>query len=170
MSCRQPASKPFWESASARQIHTKEDRGMHAARMSRFQTLSALALGVSLTFGPSTQGAVDLPGHGTVHKVDFERHIMGLFGRLGCNSGSCHGSFQGRNGFRLSLFGYDPEKDFRAITRDLMARPVNPSHPKNTLLLLKPIGAVGPGARRPLRPLSGHSHLCHVFLASVAQL
>ena len=41
---------------------------------------------------------------------------MGLFGRIGCSRGSCHGSFQGKGGFRLSLFGYDPEKDFQALT------------------------------------------------------
>ena len=57
-----------------------------------------------------------------VDKVDFERHIMGVFGRIGCNSGSCHGSFQGKGGFRLSLFGYDPEKDYLAITHELEGR------------------------------------------------
>src|SRR4051794_18341720 len=54
--------------------------------------------------------------------VDFERHIMGLFGRSGCNAGGCHGSFQGKGGFRLSLFGYEPEKDYYALTRDSQGR------------------------------------------------
>ena len=36
--------------------------------------------------------------------VDFEHHVAGLLGKLGCSSGACHGSFQGRGGFRLSLF------------------------------------------------------------------
>src|SRR5262245_57156037 len=38
---------------------------------------------------------------------DFRRHVVPLFGRLGCNGRACHGSFQGKGGFRLSLFGYD---------------------------------------------------------------
>ena len=38
---------------------------------------------------------------------DFQRHVVPLFGRLGCNGRACHGSFQGQGGFRLSLFGYD---------------------------------------------------------------
>lgn len=60
---------------------------------------------------------VDLPTGGKVKKVDFERHIMGLVSKTGCNAGSCHGSFQGKNGFRLSLFGYEPAMDFANLTR-----------------------------------------------------
>ena len=46
----------------------------------------------------------------------FQRHVSPLFGRLGCNGRSCHGSFQGRGGFRLSLFGYDFKADHEALT------------------------------------------------------
>ena len=42
--------------------------------------------------------------------------------RMGCNMGSCHGSFQGKGGFRLSLFGFDPEKDYPSVTREGLAR------------------------------------------------
>ena len=38
---------------------------------------------------------------------DFQRHVVPLLGRLGCNSAKCHGSFQGQGDFRLSLFGFD---------------------------------------------------------------
>jgi hypothetical protein len=78
-------------------------------------------------------------------EVDFERHIMGLFGRMGCNSGACHGSFQGRGGFRLSLFGYDAERDYAALTRDAFGRRVNLVDPDNSLILLKPTGAMEHG-------------------------
>lgn len=54
--------------------------------------------------------------------VDFERNVQGLLGRMGCNTGSCHGSFQGKGGLYLSLFGYSPEKDYLALTRDSMGR------------------------------------------------
>ena len=37
----------------------------------------------------------------------FQRHVLPLMGRLGCNGRACHGSFQGQGGFRLSLFGFD---------------------------------------------------------------
>ncbi len=105
--------------------------------------LVALALGFMVA-SPSP-AAVDLPGNKTVDKVDFERHIMGLFGRMGCNSGSCHGSFQGKGGFRLSLFGWDPERDYMTVTRDGLARRVSVTDPENSLLLLKATGAVEHG-------------------------
>ena len=46
---------------------------------------------------------------------DFQRHVVPLLGRLGCNGRSCHGSFQGQGGFRLSLFGYDFQADHDAL-------------------------------------------------------
>lgn len=80
--------------------------------------------------------------------VDFERHLMGLFGRMGCNSGSCHGSFQGRGGFRLSLFGFDPDKDHAALTREVLGRRINPVDPEQSLLLLKASGQIEHGGGR----------------------
>jgi hypothetical protein len=84
--------------------------------------------------------AVDLPSGGKVEKVDFERHVMGLLSKVGCNSGSCHGSFQGKNGFRLSLFGYEPNLDHGWITKDNFGRRVNTATPDDSLLLLKGAG------------------------------
>src|SRR5687768_15362575 len=98
-----------------------------------------------LSTATTVRAAVDLPGGKQIEKVDFERHIMGIFGRAGCNSGSCHGSFQGKGGFRLSLFGYEPEKDFIAVTRESQGRRINPLDPDNSLLLLKATGAVEHG-------------------------
>ena len=67
---------------------------MPAARMTRFRLVAACLL--PLTVAAPAPAAVLLPNQGTVGQVDFERHVMGLFGRMGCNSGSCHGSFQGK--------------------------------------------------------------------------
>jgi hypothetical protein len=91
---------------------------------------------------PSARATVKLPAGEIIDKVDFERHIMGVFGRMGCNSGACHGSFQGKGGFRLSLFGYDPAKDYLALTRDAEGRRLNRADPDNSLLLLKATGRV----------------------------
>ena len=60
-------------------------------------------------------------------EVEFARHISPMLYQLGCSAGQCHGSFSGKGGFRLSLFGYEPEKDFVAITRDSSARRINPT-------------------------------------------
>lgn len=72
--------------------------------------------------------------------VDFERQIMGLLGKTGCAMGSCHGSFQGKGNFRLSLFGYEPERDFTAIVKDSQGRRIDLQNPDHSLLLMKATG------------------------------
>ncbi|HLW66467.1 MAG TPA: DUF1549 and DUF1553 domain-containing protein [Gemmataceae bacterium] len=115
---------------------------MVAASFSRFSLAVTAALAILLGGVSQIFAGIDVPGAEPIQKVDFERHMMGLFSKMGCNSGSCHGSFQGKNGFRLSLFGFDPDKDFNALTRDSMGRRINPVDPDNSLLLTKPTGEV----------------------------
>lgn len=117
---------------------------MRTASVLRFLLALVPAL-VLFSAAGSARADVTLPGDKKIATVDFERHIMGILGRAGCAGGSCHGSFQGKGGFRLSLFGFDPEKDFIAITRDSNARRINPVDPDNSLLLLKATGAVEHG-------------------------
>jgi hypothetical protein len=80
---------------------------------------------------------ISLPTGTKVKEVNFERHVASLLGRMGCNAGSCHGSFQGKGGFYLSLFGYSQEKDFFSIARDGMGRRINLEEPDRSLILLK---------------------------------
>lgn len=68
---------------------------------------------------------------------DFQRHIVPLFGRLGCNGRACHGSFQGQGGFRLSMFGYDFAADLAALKSSDPPR-VDLKKPSASLLLKKP--------------------------------
>src|SRR5262245_30196908 len=70
----------------------------------------------------------------------FQRHVSPLFGRLGCNGRACHGSFQGRGGFRLSLFGYDFKADHEALTKGDKPR-VDLTTPLESLILAKPTDA-----------------------------
>ncbi|MFO0879289.1 MAG: DUF1549 and DUF1553 domain-containing protein [Gemmataceae bacterium] len=95
----------------------------------------ALALAAS-----PLQAGVQLPGGATIEQVDFERHVMGLLGRMGCATGSCHGSFQGKGGMQLSLFGYDPARDYQVLVRDGNGRRLNLTSPDDSLLLLKATG------------------------------
>jgi hypothetical protein len=101
--------------------------------------------------------------------VDFERHIMGIFGKAGCNSGSCHGSFQGRGGFRLSLFGYDAEKDYQALTREAMGRRVDVTDPESSLILQKATGAVKHGGERRFSRDSWQYDVLRRWIAEGAQ-
>ena len=73
---------------------------------------------------------------------DFQRHVVPMIGRLGCNGRSCHGSFQGQGGFQLSLFGYDFSSDHNAITAlegDSGRIRVNVEVPGESLILRKPL-------------------------------
>jgi Protein of unknown function (DUF1549)/Protein of unknown function (DUF1553) len=110
--------------------------------MSARRFLSVAPCLFALCFATSANAAVDLPNGAKLEKVDFERHVMGLFGKSGCNNGSCHGSFQGKNGFRLSLFGFDPDKDFAALTREFQGRRIDRVNPDNSLLLRKAAGLI----------------------------
>src|SRR5688500_18410235 len=78
----------------------------------------------------------------TTQPVSFKLDVMPVFMAAGCNAGSCHGSARGQDGFRLSLFGYDPDGDYRRITRELPTRRINLAQPHESLLLKKSIGAV----------------------------
>src|SRR5262245_22933833 len=68
----------------------------------------------------------------------FGRHVVAVLDRLGCNSGACHGSFRGQNGFRLSLFGGDAAMDYEYIVLDAFGRRIDRADPDKSLLLLKP--------------------------------
>ncbi len=74
--------------------------------------------------------------------VDYVRDVSPVLSRLGCNAGTCHGSQKGKNGFKLSLRGYDAIYDLRALTDDLAARRINPADPQASLMLRKPLGVI----------------------------
>ena len=75
-------------------------------------------------------------------RPSFSQDIQPVLSRLGCNAGSCHGSANGKNGFKLSLRGYDHEYDFTALTDDLAGRRFNRAAPDRSLFLMKPSGGV----------------------------
>jgi hypothetical protein len=74
--------------------------------------------------------------------ISFQLDIMPIFMRSGCNTGSCHGAARGKDGFMLSLFGYDPQGDYHRITREIGIRRVNLAVPEDSLMVEKSIGAV----------------------------
>lgn len=74
--------------------------------------------------------------------VSFSMDIMPVFLKAGCNTGGCHGSARGKDGFRLSLFGFDPDGDYHRLTRELLGRRINIAVPDDSLLLEKSSGRV----------------------------
>jgi hypothetical protein len=74
--------------------------------------------------------------------ISFKLDVMPVFLRAGCNTGGCHGSARGKDGFRLSLFGFDPDGDFVRITREQPGRRINLAFPEDSMLLTKSTGKV----------------------------
>jgi len=72
----------------------------------------------------------------------FKNDVMPIFFKSGCNAGDCHGAGTGKDGFMLSLFGYDPEGDYYRLVEEYVGRRVNLAAPKTSLLLEKAIGSV----------------------------
>src|SRR5207248_3315239 len=68
--------------------------------------------------------------------------VIAALSRVGCNQGACHGSPQGKNGFRLSLRGFDADLDFQTLTKGDQGRRVDRQRPANSLFLLKGTGSV----------------------------
>lgn len=86
--------------------------------------------------------SVDLPisveGFESPRPISFIRDVMPILSKAECNSGPCHGTPKGKNGFKLSLRGYDPEWDHEQLVDDLSSRRFNRSRPRDSLMLLKP--------------------------------
>jgi hypothetical protein len=72
----------------------------------------------------------------------FERSVLPILTRAGCNAGACHGNFNGKGGFRLSLKGEDPAADLASLTRDMLARRTNSQRPSDSLILQKATGRI----------------------------
>src|ERR1041385_8765857 len=78
-------------------------------------------------------------------KVTFLRDVEPILNKVGCTSGTCHGAAKGKNGFKLSLRGYDPEFDYQALLYDMSGRRFNRADPARSLMLAKPTQQGGHG-------------------------
>lgn len=77
--------------------------------------------------------------------VTFLRDVAPVLNKAGCTSGPCHGAAKGKNGFKLSLRGYDPQFDYEALLYDLSGRRFNRADPGRSLMLTKPTQQVAHG-------------------------
>ena len=92
--------------------------------------------------GKSATVPVEVSGIAEVQAVDFIRDVNPVMTKLGCNAGTCHGAKDGKFGFKLSLRGYDPIYDVRALKDDLAGRRLNAASPDDSLMLLKATAGV----------------------------
>src|SRR3989449_2194057 len=82
---------------------------------------------------PVTVRGLDQP-----HPISFVRDVMPILNRVGCTAGTCHGAAKGKNGFKLSLRGYDPSFDYQMLVQDVSGRRINRADPPQSLMLAKP--------------------------------
>ena len=92
--------------------------------------------------GKTASVPVKVSGLGAKREISFVNDVMPLLSRAGCNAGTCHGAAKGRNGFKLSLRGYDALWDHRTLTDDLACRRTNRAVAERSLFILKPSGGV----------------------------
>ena len=87
----------------------------------------ALAVAVPLVAAPTEKP-----------KLSFVNDIVPIFTKSGCANSNCHGSIRGQAGFKLSLFGYEPDLDYDAIVKAQDGRRINRADPSKSLILMKP--------------------------------
>ena len=92
--------------------------------------------------GQSTSVPVVVTNAKAKRELTFRNDVLPVLTRVGCNTGRCHGQAAGKDGFLLSLYGYDPKGDYHRITRELAGRRINLSTPSDCLLINKATGAV----------------------------
>lgn len=115
-------------------------------RVSSTRSVEALADGEErLEFevaGRSVEVPVVVSGTRDRHAVSYVQHVTPVLSKMGCNSGTCHGSKDGQRGFKLSLRGYDALYDHQSLTDDIGARRFNRVNPDQSLMLLKASGSI----------------------------
>jgi hypothetical protein len=92
--------------------------------------------------GQKVMVPIEVRGCASDPHIDFIRDVNPVMTKLGCNAGTCHGAKEGKLGFKLSLRGYDPLFDVRALKDDLAARRLNVASPDDSLMLLKATAGV----------------------------
>lgn len=82
--------------------------------------------------------------------ISFETQVVPILTKAGCNSGGCHGKAEGQNGFKLSVFGFDPHADYQALMMEGRGRRIFPVAPEYSLLLRKATAQLPHGGGRKI--------------------
>ncbi len=126
-----------------------------------------------LTFslgGQSARATIEVAGVDADAKVDYIRDVMPVFGKAGCNAGTCHGSKKGKGGLKTSLRGNDPVYEIRAFVDDLASRRVNVASAANSLMLLKATASVPHEGGQVLRPPDPYYEVIRQWIADGARI
>lgn len=120
---------------------------------------------VKVTAGGQTATLKVKVGSTDIPEVRFGKDVMPVLAATGCNMGTCHGSQAGKNGFKLSLRGYDIDYDYNALVNELQGRRVNRVEPDKSLMLLKPAGVVPHEGKQVIKPGDRHYTIIRDWIA-----
>lgn len=98
----------------------------------------------------------------------FRNDVIPVMTKMGCNQGACHGALAGKNGFKLTLRGYDPEVDYDTLTRQSGGRRVSLADPQASLILQKPSFAIPHGGGKRFAKDSLEYRIIEEWIASGA--
>ena len=147
---------------------------MENASLARWQsgTLTPLASGSTRLVvnhaGLSVTANVKVTRSAETAAPSFQNEVVPVLMRYGCSTGSCHGATRRKDGFRLSLFVYDPDADHFRLTREFVNRRVNVALPEDSLLLKKGAGTVPHGGGKKLTPDDANFTLLRDWIAAGA--
>ena len=145
----------------------------HVVGVNDLGQLSALADGATTLLVRWNDAEAKIPV--TVSKcanptpISFRHQVVPILSKAGCNSGGCHGKAEGQNGFQLSVFGFDSDADFDAITRQGRGRRVSVSSPRKSLLLTKATAETPHGGGQKILPGSLWFDRLHRWIAEGAK-
>ena len=115
--------------------------------------------------GKTAEVTAKVPAIEKAPPVSFLKDVMPILNRQGCTAGACHGSAKGKNGFKLSLRGYDPEFDYRALLYDVSGRRFNRADPAQSLMLAKPAQQVPHEGGLRIPPGSRYYGIIHDWIS-----
>lgn len=141
---RLPRNAPFVLRGTS-EVFADRGSGGSELRIELGQLQTRLAVQVS---GPAGNPGVSWPPP----PVSFVRDVLPELGRAGCASGGCHSKPDGQNGFKLSVFSYDPRSDHTEIVADVRGRRLFPASPEESLLLQKPLLTIPHEGGRRIEP------------------
>ena len=99
----------------------------------------------------------------------FKNNVIPVLTKVGCNQGACHGALAGKNGFKLTLRGYDPDVDYDTLTRQSVGRRVSLADPASSLMLLKPTFTIPHGGGKRFTTDSIEYRILSEWIAEGAQ-
>ena len=141
------------------------DSSIASVSRARLQGLKDGSTSLRVRFGGrEVQVPVRVAGVGETRPVHFANDIVPILSKRNCNSGGCHGKASGQNGFKLSVFGFDPEADHAAILKEARGRRVVLGSPEQSLIWLKPTAQVPHGGGRRLEAGSADAELLRDWL------